>query len=39
MITDTHKRSPNLCGGGGGENLPPRQFFFATVQKRLALDC
>ena len=24
-------------GGGGGANLPPRQFF-ATVQKRLALD-
>ena len=30
--------NPSLYGGGGGGvNLPPRQFF-ATVQKRLALD-
>ena len=29
--------NPNLYGGGGA-NLAPRQFF-ATAQKRLALDC
>ena len=30
--------NPNLYGGGGKANLPPRQFF-ATAQKRLELDC
>ena len=28
---------PSFFWGGGADLLPPRQFYFATVQKRLAL--